>query len=202
MQPQAIFIECGHGKNLLGMTDVGATHNLYGKVITEKQIALDIARLTLDILKSKTELKETIISGVGVSDAGASVQKKMKYVNDVIRQNNLNPQKCLGIAIHCNSNIWASGIEGYHQKTQYNLFLPTILNVLNEYTKFGLRDKFVKSSKESRFGRLYIDDTQANYVLIELGFMGNEKELMYILDNKSRIAEAIAHGILEYIKLY
>ncbi len=122
IQPQALFIEAGHGKGPSGAVDPGVVRKLVmnGKQIsiTERELTVAIAGRVLDQLTSRRrDPNAYLIQGVGIATA-ASVAKKMEYVNTVIGKNRFDPKRCFGIAIHINSagSGGARGCECWYQK--------------------------------------------------------------------------------------
>lgn len=207
MSIQAIFIEAGHGKGLTGLTDPGACKWHGAQLYKERDYAVRLANRVISILQSKAldELKGVTIQGVGV-ETEANIRKKMQFVNTVIRENKLSPNKCLGIAIHMNSSISSqpSGHEVWHQK---NGFMKGTINLAESlirswqsYNIIPLRPRAINDSKNSRFGRLYIDDALCPYNVVETGFISNFGDASTIQANIDRAAEAIAHGIMEYVR--
>lgn len=204
MKAQAIFIEAGHGKSngLLGGKDTGAVGVMDGKRITEREFTVMIADAIFKIMKSKDELKNIIVQDVGIHTE-ASISKKMQYVNSVIAKNGLNPLLCFGVAIHMNSSTdhSANGFEVWYQKNGRSMhYADYIARSWKEYGLTQLRPRPINNSKDGRYGKFYIDDTRANYVIVETAFVSNSIEAKKISQNIPRVAEAIAHGILEYIR--
>lgn len=208
LQPQALFIEAGHGKSPLGITDVGATTSLVenGKniIVTERSLTLRLANYVYNILISRrAELGQGLIQSVGV-DTAASVGQKMAFVNRVIQANRFDSGKCFGIAIHINSaaDPTAGGIEAWYQPGSEEgiLLCDFIAKGLDEWSQMGLRSKYLKPSNESRFGRLYIQDANCTYMLIECGFITNNRDLSILRNQIDRVATGIAHGLLQYFR--
>ncbi len=200
MKAQAIFVEAGHGKGTI-LPDLGASGRIGEGKVYERDFAVLIATEILRILKTKEEIKSLIIQGVGI-ETSANVRKKMQYVNTVMTENHLDPTNCFGVAIHMNSGApTACGFETWYQKSSKSFaFANDIVQAWHEYALTPLRQKPLNNSANGRFGRFYIDDTQARYVIIETGFITNEAEAKTIKENIPRVAEAIAHGILQYIR--
>lgn len=200
---KAIFIEVGHGLNgMFARKDVGAVGKFGGKVYQERDLAKEIGRRVLVILKSKKELNGTLIQGVGV-ETDATIQKKMHFVNSVIQENHYKPSECLGIAIHMNAatSPEARGFEVWHQKNGKSKPLAEFLvRAWDKYKITPLRPRAVNDNKNGRYGRFYTDDAYCPYVIIETSFISNLNDVNAIINNYDRVAECIAHGLLEYIR--
>lgn len=199
---KAIFIEAGHGKQWpLGIKDVGAVGRFGGATYYERNIAVELARRVLVILKSKPELKDTLIQGVGV-ETEADIRAKMKFVNHVIQENKLPANQCLGIAIHMNAGGNATGFEAWHQIRQGNSvpLAEALARAWGTYKVTPLRPRAVNNSKNGKYGRFYIDDAICPYVIAETSFISNLSDVNAIINNYDRVAECMAHGILEYIR--
>lgn len=199
MKAQAIFIEAGHGAGLIGR-DSGAVGTMGGSKITEREFTVKIARAVLALLKTKEELNGILVQGVGVENE-TSIQKKMKFVNYVMKENQLNPGLCFGVAIHMNAGKGGTGFEVWYQRSGASLeYGKSIVASWGQYGILPLRPTSLNSSKNGRFGRFYIDDTAAKYVIVETGFVTNDSDTTTLWNNIDRAAEAIAHGILTYIR--
>lgn len=219
MKVQAVFIEASHGRSnkLSWISDPGVVGSIkmkdairgeYVEQIKEHTLAKEIVIKVVDILKEKPELATAIVTGVGTSEKGASINEKVKYVKSVINNNRLDITKTLGVAIHFNSG-GGSGTESFYQHNNNNSIwlADCITSSIDEYTKFGFHNIKCKPDTENRLGRLYISDfvingKYSNYILLEVCYVDNDKQIRYVLDNKQRVAESIAHGILEYIRKY
>jgi len=204
MVAQAIFVEAGHGKSnsIFGGVDMGASGKVNVGTVYERNFAVNIAGKILKILQQKEELKSVLVQGVGIVTA-ASISKKMAFVNTVMKENHLAPERCFGVAIHMNSSTdkKAKGFEVWYQKNGISIPLANaIAKSWEEYGITPLRPRAVNSSAVGRYGRFYIDDTMARYVIVETGFISNPSEASLINESADRVAEAIAHGILEFIR--
>jgi len=200
---QALFLEAGHGRSIFSTKDSGAVGRYGEKVYLERDFAKDLAGRVLQILNGKEELKGVLIQGVGI-ETEASIVRKMAYVNTVIRENRFSPHKCLGVAIHMNAAMSpkARGFEAWHQKNNSKSVVlgREIVAAWEKYNLLPLRPKALVSSKFSRYGRFYIDDALCPYVIVEAGFISNFEDFYAIQKNAARAAEAIAHGVLNYVR--
>lgn len=202
MIPQAIFIEAGHGKSLLGTKDVGAVGKFGSARYFERNIAVELARRILDILNSKKELKGALIQGVGV-ETEANIVRKMAFVNSVIRENRFTANRCFGLAIHMNASSSGTprGFEVWHQKNGASKALAEYM--VRAWQKYGitpLRPRAINNNKNGRYGRFYTDDALCPYLIVETSFISNLADVVAVTKNLDRSAEAIAHGLMEYIR--
>jgi hypothetical protein len=86
---QLIVVEAGHGLSNWGTKDCGAVGRFGESVYIERNIAKEIAKRMLVILKGKPELKGChIIQGVGI-ETEATKGAKTKFVNTVIRESGI-----------------------------------------------------------------------------------------------------------------
>lgn len=199
---KALFIEAGHGKSYLGLKDVGAVGKFGSSRYYERDMAKELARRVIDILKTKREIKDCLLQGVGV-ETDASIVKKMQYVNTVIKENKLPANQCLGIAIHMNaaSSNKATGFEVWHQKNGKSKPLAEFLvRAWDKYKITPLRPRAVNNNKNGKYGRFYTDDALCPYVIVETSFISNLQDVDAIISDYDRAAEAIAHGLLEFIR--
>lgn len=204
MFPGAIFIEAGHGKSAIGLPDPGAIGRIGERKYTERELNKQIAERIRTILIEKEELKGSIVQGVGIL-TDAAPYKKMTYVNTVLRENRLPPAKSLGVSIHLNSSVSnkPTGMEVWYQ--QKGLLAEKlgrqVVSAWDKYKILPLRPKPLLNTKDHwKYRRLYIDDALCPFVLVEVGFISNPQDLMTILKNLDRTAEAIAHGIMNFVR--
>ena len=202
MNIQAIFVEGGHGKSPFGLTDCGAVGTLNGQKVTERQFTKAIASRVLNLLSSKEELKGVLVQGVGI-ETETNIRRKMAFVNTVMTENKFAPNNCIGVAIHMNSSTDkdANGFEVWYQKSGRSAnFALAVAKSLDQYQLVSSRGKTTLPSSVGRYGRFYIDDTLAKYIIVEAGFISNPSDAKTIWENLDREAESIAHGILEYAR--
>jgi N-acetylmuramoyl-L-alanine amidase len=196
---KTLFVESGHGlhKGIFKDTpDCGATYFSNGIHYTERELVKELGLLVEQKLVAKNLFR---VIPVGI-DTEATIQNKMKYVNDVMKQNNLNLMDTLGISLHLNAG-GGSGTECWiQQHLGDQVFAQTMIASFKEYNLFPIRKTPILTTDHDRFGRLYIDDTQVPWLLIESCFIDNATDLEVLLTQKDRLAECIAHGILEYTK--
>lgn len=198
--PKLLFVESGHGRNWYGRKDPGATtwYHAWNRRVTERELTVAIGEKVLKILIAK--LPESIVLGVGI-ETEANVWAKTRYMNKVRRVLKFKKEDCFAVSLHVNGNYpKASGIEGFYQTKNLGglKFLLEILTAMKKY--FDYRIRRVMKSRQSRFGRLYIDNTGYMNVLVEMGFIGNREELEILLYQRDRIVESIAHGILNFFR--
>lgn len=199
---KAIFIEAGHGIKervwpLKPVKDCGAVGNGF----QERDIAKELARRVLLILKSKKDL-HALIQGVGI-ETDASIQAKMRFVNTVMNENHFVPSDCVGLAIHMNSinSPLATGFEVWYQtRGQSKALGEFMVRSWGDYKITPLRPKALNNNKDGKYGRFYPDDTSCPYLIVEISFISNPKDVKAITFNYDRVAECIAHGLLEYIR--
>ena len=203
LQTQAVFIEAGHGKKqlIIPVKDPGAVNGQY----TERNFTKEIARRVLIKMNEKKTAGDLqgLVQGVGI-ETDATIQKKMAFVNTVVHENHLNPQRCLGIAIHMNSATAKSarGFETWYQKNVKNSekLADYLSRSWSDYKITPMRPRPVNNSKDGRYGRFYPDDTAVPYVIVETSFISNSEDITALQKNWDRVAEAIAHGLMEYIR--
>lgn len=197
---KAILIEAGHGKSLLGRLDVGAV----GNDRTERALVVQIGRLVLDILKNKPELSGVLVQGIGI-ETEANLGKKIQFVNHVILENKLTSDEVVSLSIHMNSagDSKANGFEVWYQKKPKKntaLLCESMVRSWQEYAITALRNSAINPSSWDRWGRLYIDDYLSTAVLVECGFISNKQDVDNVVGNLPRVAECLAHGLMEYIR--
>ncbi len=199
-----IAIDCGHGRSIIGTADNGACRTFGGHLYRERDFAKEIVKRMEILLKSKPELKDCLIQTVGLQ-SDTTPAKKMSFINTVIRENKLKPSECLSISIHMNASVFsnASGFEVWYQKKAGKALTlaQDVVESWKEYDIVQLRPRPIMSTGlNSKWHRLYIDDAICPAVLVETAFISNYKDMKAILDQFDRVAEAICHGVLTYIR--
>jgi N-acetylmuramoyl-L-alanine amidase len=201
---KAIFLDAGHGKNVLGAYDYGACRIYHGQLFKEREFAKDIVSTMKNILSSKEELKGCLIQTVGL-ETDTTPAKKMAFINQTIRENRFPVLSCLSVSIHMNSVAFgeARGFEVWRQKRSATatLLADEIVKAWGDYKILPLRPRPVMStSLNSKWHRLYIDDAVCPAVLAEVGFISNFNDLSAVKQDTGRVAECLAHGILSFIR--
>lgn len=170
------IIDPGHGGK-----DSGAI-GVHGCL--EKDIALDVSKRVDEYLK-KQDIENILTRN---TDVFLTLNERSNKAND------------LGVnsfaSIHCNSsdNPQSHGFEIFCYKFKYRQLADCILEEIKKeglYTR--LRDGGVKE------GNLHVvRETNMPACLIELGFITNEADYSLIMNNKDKIAKAIAKGICKF----
>ena len=171
-----IYLDPGHGGADTGALKAG---------IAEKDINLDIAKKTAAILTKKglhVELTRW-------QDSTVSLQERVEMAN--------SKDTDIFVSIHINSSVKPEvyGIEThYYTENGYE-----VANVIHK----SIMGKVTGKDRGLFKSKFYvINHTEAPSVLLELGFISNDNERNALLteERKSKSAEAIADGIIEYLK--
>lgn len=174
---KVVVIDAGHGG-----TDCGATR----AGIKESDINLAVAQRVEAILKQKGYKVYMTRSG----DQTVSLQERVDIAE--------GKDEDVFVSIHVNSseNTSPTGVEThYYHQYSYNLakcIQTELAKNVSESPNRGL----IKS-------RFYvINHTTKPAVLVEIGFISNEKERMQLVsaDRQQRTAKAIAEGVMNYFK--
>ncbi len=219
----AILVDAGHGGK-----DPGAlkTYNVNGKNVTiqEKDINLKVAKLLGERLKSAYPDKQIILTRD--KDVYLTLQERTEIANNVkVRED----EAVLFISIHVNSSLnkTSSGYEvwylspGYRRtvldksSTEDSSLFPILNSMLEEeYTTESIMiAKFIMDGLQSQIGNeskargikaeewFVVKNSNMPSVLIELGFVSNEKEAL-LLNNDTYLKKAtlgIYNGIAAFI---
>ncbi|MDW7674221.1 MAG: N-acetylmuramoyl-L-alanine amidase [Bacillota bacterium] len=175
-----VVIDPGHGGGDPGAIGIDG--------IQEKEVNLAIALMLRDLLKQKN----IEVSLTRTDDRTLSLAERVRHINGL--------ETMAAISIHCNSfnSASANGIETfYHSKKQEAKALATL--VQNSLIKaFGWTNRGVKT------GNYYMvrETKLKEIVLPEIGFLTNDKEgrAMAKKENRTKAAEALAKGIVEFLK--
>ncbi len=169
-----IVIDPGHGKHDLGASD---------SLVYEKHINLDVSRRLERALRSmgfRTVMTRSDDSFVPL-DTRAAIANR--YRNAVF------------VSIHFNSSYKnkVSGIETYYRSSQSKLFADLVQREL--IRNIGAVDRGVKTANF-----VVIKKTNHPSILVEGGFVSNEKERSAMTDPRYRqaVADSIARGIIAF----
>lgn len=173
---KVILIDPGHGGN-----DTGA---LRGNVL-EKDLTLEIALKVRAALKDRG-MKKVILTRT--SDTTLSLADRVRIANDYNAD--------IFVSVHINSSVKSeiNGIETHYYSERGYKVAKIIHKELMENVSATDRGLF-----KSKF--YVINHTEAPAVLLELGFISNEKEKNLLTSQRRQqdSAEAIADGIINYL---
>ena len=185
-----VVLDPGHGGY-----DEGASSA--DRRIVEKEFDLKVALRVKDVLESKgvkvimTRINDDI---TWPNDNGKDLQARL----DIATNENAD----LMVSIHCNvsdEDIYnVSGSEVYANEDQVNstLLAKSIVSELDRL-KPELPSRGIKTAKLhlTLFNRVPT-------VIVEMGFVSNPKDVEYLVNNdtQTKMVEAIANGILNYLK--
>lgn len=172
---KVIVIDAGHGG-----TDYGAIRN----GINEKDINLDVAKRVEDILRRKGYK----VGMTRTNDIFVSLEDRCKI------SESMNPS--IFVSIHVNSCVGTEpkGLEThyYHDNSVElaNIIHSRLIKAIHSPNRGLFKSKFY-----------VINHTSVPAVLLEIGFISNDKERAELTTSKRKqaTAQAIAEGIIEYI---
>lgn len=220
----AILIDAGHGGK-----DPGAlkTYKINGKNVTiqEKDITLKVAKMLADRLKAAYPGKQIILTRN--SDKFLSLGERTDIANGVKVGEN---EAVLFISVHVNSSLnkTSSGYEVWYLSPGYRRNVldksavdgdPNLFPILNsmleeEYTTESIMiAKFIMDGLQAQIGKestargikaeewFVVRNSNMPSVLIELGFISNEKEAMLLNDDRylKKATLGIYNGIAAFI---
>ena len=177
-----VVIDPGHG---------GADSGAIGGGVYEKTLNLEVAKMVQERLMKK----DVYVYMTRTKDETLSLEDRVNYSNEI------NPD--IFVSIHTNSTVKEDtfGLETHYFKdNSYDLARVIHSEFASDKNvkKWDTKDRGVIKS------RFYvINHTEAPSVLIEIGFISNLEERARLLKKGRRedIAESIADGILEYLKV-
>ena len=220
----AILIDAGHGGK-----DPGAlkTYKINGKNVTiqEKDITLKVAKMLAERLKAAYPGKQIILTRN--SDKFLSLGERTDIANGVKVGEN---EAVLFISVHVNSSLnkTSSGYEVWYLSPGYRRNVldksavdgdPNLFPILNsmleeEYTTESIMiAKFIMDGLQAQIGKestargikaeewFVVRNSNMPSVLIELGFISNEKEALLLNDDRylKKATLGIYNGIAAFI---
>lgn len=171
-----IVIDAGHGGN-----DFGVTSNS----ITEKQIVEQITN------KIKSSNSNVVIHLTRYNDTFLSLEERTDFINTI------KPDLVLSLHVNASLNNKTSGLEFYVAKeTEFFKKSNEIAEKLNKKFSENTNLKML-GIKTGPFYILKKSDVPA--VIIELGYLTNENDKKYLIDEKeqNKIAKSISEFISE-----
>ncbi len=219
----AVLIDAGHGGKDPGAMD---THTVNGKKITvkEKDVNLAVAKMLCARLKSAYPDKKILMTRE--SDVFLSLAQRTEIANSVKLKDG---EAILYISIHVNSSLdkKASGYEVWYLSPGYSRTVldknatddKNLFNVMNimmeeEYlTESILIAKFIMDGLQTQVGNLatprgikaeewfVIRNSKMPAVLVELGFLSNQKEAALLVDNSylQKLSLGIYNGLAAFV---
>lgn len=185
---KTVLLSAGHS-----LSDPGAVFDPGTK---EAFLTMELTRLTADILRKHGVGVLTVPDTLNLTDT-------IKFVNARAKEQRID----LAAEIHTNSSTdrTARGIEAWHYydfgknapSDKSRLLAQMILDGMAVESNLPVRGNF--SENTNRWGRLgFVHDTTPLAVLIEAGFISNEKDRSVLLSPEGRfnLAKGIARGIL------
>ncbi len=176
-----VVLDPGHGGS-----DTGAIR----EGINEKDINLPVAKIVRDILvKQKVDVSMTM-----ETDKTVSLSQRVDFANEI------NPD--IYVSIHSNSSLNDAiiGLETHWYHSESQDLAKKVHAVLASDKNLKKWDSKDRGLFKSQF--YVINHTKMPAILVEIGFMSNTTELQAINSKKRQqeIAEAIAQGIMDYLK--
>lgn len=180
-----IYLDAGHG---------GADPGAIGHGIEEKDIALAVSLKVVDHLR-RHEFEVKLSRS---TDVGKSLQARTNEANawgaDAF------------VSIHCNAaaSPTAEGFEVWHtihaSRSKGDELARAIVSWLDQLTPLTNRGARSKAGSSGQDYYHVIRETKMPAVIVECGFVSNQKDAAYLKspEGKAAIAEAIARGIVEW----
>jgi len=171
-----VVIDAAHGGD-----DFGATYNS----VNEKQIVEQIANK----IKTLNKNKNVVIHFTRSSDVFVPLQERSDIANKI------NPDLVLSLHVNSSKNKDKSGVEFFVYKDsklyeESNNFAVKLSAEMAKNNSFKMGE--VKNASYS-----IIKNSTVPAVLIELGYLSNEKDKEYLTDGKEQ--DKIAESILEFV---
>ncbi|MCB1231571.1 MAG: N-acetylmuramoyl-L-alanine amidase [Verrucomicrobiae bacterium] len=172
-----IVIDPGHGKQDLGASD---------SLVYEKHINLDVSRRLERTLRSmgfRTVMTRSDDTFIPLDNRAALANR---YRDSIF------------VSVHFNSSYKnkVSGIETYYHSSESKLFADLVHGEL--IRNIGAVDRGVKTANF-----VVIKKTQHPAILVEGGFISNDRERSAMTDPRYRqaVADSIARGIVAYLQM-
>jgi N-acetylmuramoyl-L-alanine amidase len=184
-----IMIDPGHGGNDPGHESVNKNH------LPEKDLNLLIAKKVGTYLSTK--LENVTVLYTRTTDVFLSLDARVELAN--------SKKADVFISIHCNGNPNTAihGTETHVHSMTSKQSVKLAREIEKDFkSKAGRKSRGVKDTDDREHSLQVLKFTEMTSVLVECGFLTNEKEAAYLntANGQDIIASAIYRGIKSYIK--
>lgn len=171
-----VVIDAGHGGHDNGMTVEG---------FSEKEIVASIAQK----IKKNNSDKNIVIHLTRTDDQFVSLQDRTNFIN------NLKPDLVLSLHVNGNKNSETSGIELYISPK--NVTYENSKKIAEDLNARFVNKNNLKSRGVKDANFTILRDTKYPSITVELGFLSNDNDRVYLTNNEQQ--EKIAESILDLI---
>ena len=176
-----VFINAGHGDH-----DSGAVNK--NLKLEERNMTKMIALEVMDKLEKKEIICKSYQEKLHLSEVIHEANKTDCNVFISIHMNAVAPNKAKGLeTLYC---------EGSKQGEKLAKYIQSALAVPFVDPKYTFVNRGVKDDSNRHLGVLR--QTKMTSCLVEVGFIDNDTEASFVLNNVSSIAERIVRGIISY----
>lgn len=199
---KAVFCVWGHGLSKNGKYD---DNGAYGIHTNEREAIMKTMTKTCDMLENYYKDKNVAVYRIG--EQRMKLVDKIKKVNEISKANGYDEKNSLLVSLHWNKVVGKpslNGVEvfysGYEQNDgfQANDFAQRMLFELKQKKDWS-NHYAVKPDNSARHWRIGIlSDTKPLSILVEYGFLSNEKDDLEAKENPSYISETIFNGIVKF----
>lgn len=186
-----VLIDVGHGG-----IDSGT---LYGEIY-EKDINLEMARLTYELLRQKGKVVlMNRMEDYALSGENRWFRTRSRHLKDLAQRshlaNEIRPKSVVSLHVNWAAKSGKRGPVVLHQKSEASKLLATSLQTsLNQL--YG-------TSGDVVYGKPFylLKHIQVPTVIVEMGFISNAQDRAQMTEPKKqqKLAEAIANGIIHYL---
>jgi len=176
-----IYLNAGHFNN-----DPGAKKN----GLIEREETVRIRDLLVPMLQKNFEVI-VVPDTENLEDSVKFVNEKSKHLNDGI-----------ALSLHLNAGGGKGAECFYHRRAIFTGKKQATILMKRYHEITGLINRGAKPDNQSVNKYLYwIQKTNPWALLLEMAFIDNEKDMVYFINNRHRIAEAIYFGICDIYKI-
>lgn len=190
---KAIYIDAGHGLGEDGSNDNGGS-----AIVQERERVVQIAKLTVSLLRAQPKLAGVAIVPIGVEERLMLIDH-IKVANMDYLQNNYREGDALLVSIHCNAG-GGSGSESWYESGNEDSKMLAVKVGSICASHSGLAYRGTKGDLDNRRGRLgIVRDVKATAALVECGFVDSAIDAPRLRDTPERFASGIVDGIVTHL---
>lgn len=181
--------------------------------ITERDLLMHINHIACDKIKKEAEAKGVKVYIIGKERN--SLKGKIEEINKISEENGYTRDNSIAYELHLNSlpkKPEVNGVEVWYTNKKkgtpivdgekYAQRMLWELSQIYSDKELEGRHMFAKNDEISRYGYLgFISSTIPNSLIVEYGFISNEKDVIYNLKNNKKIADSLVNGVMNFANL-
>lgn len=179
--------------------------------ISERDVINHIQLVACKKIKEEAEKKGVKVYIIG--QERMSLTEKIDLINKISEENGYTRDNSIAYELHLNMlkhkpevngvEVWfASSKKGEEIKDWPNFAKKMLYELATLYNQKEREGKhlFAKNDEISKYGYFgFVSSTIPNSLIVEYGFLSNDNDVIYNLNNNEKIAETLKNGIINFL---